>query len=136
MEGIGWRQQNSFLAQLAQCIPSLSSEEVLDLAELTRACLRHIQQQELAVAFPDWDWYKNEPQPEYDDWLPLFKEEETLFDDSLIELIGMIYLLASGRVSDMSDATEDVYQISYRAKMLGLVERADCVILASGSVVA
>lgn len=109
--------QNHVLAQFMQD----SSTELQAKANksLIKACLEHIQRQDVKAADAEWeyDWTRK-----YDQWVLTFKPERTVFENSFVEWLLTLYMTSSSD-EDQDDLDEEINQRFYRIRQLGLVTK-------------
>lgn len=81
---------------------------------LIKACLKHIQRQDVKAADEEWQY---DSRLEYDQWLLSFKQERTVFKDSFIEWLLTLYMASRSTQND-----EEINREFYRIRQLGLVK--------------
>lgn len=93
---------------LAQFIQNSSTELKAAVNTTTKACLEHIQKEDLGLL----RWL------EYEAWISVFRPEKSLFEDHFIEQLLILYM-ASQSIQDEQEINKGFYRI----RQLNLVQK-------------
>lgn len=94
---------------------------LIGLVDLAEACLNGIQQLDVAILAKD-----DIPRPlTYTEWLSLYSEEDTIFEDDFVEMLAVIYIASQDSIQPAGgfQDPEDQDMRFWRLRRLGVVQK-------------
>lgn len=104
---------------LVRFICDSSTELKAAVNTVTKACLEHIQRQDIMAIHAR---QKYDLALEQGAWSLLFKPQETVFEDSFVEWLLVLYMASSSH-EEQNDLDKEINHRFYRIRQLGFVEK-------------